>query len=389
MSRIDPPATGVSRSKMRLGLWAFLGAILIGGLWLAGFIPRSRQREALEVETRELAVPTVQVVSPVSGEAPGGTVLAAEIRPLVEAPLNARASGYLKRWLMDIGAEVKAGQLLAELETPELNQELARARAELAQTQAALELAGTTAARWAELLKTSSVSEQEAAEKKADLALKTATVEAARAGVRRLEELQSFSRVTAPFDGVITARKTDVGDLINSGKELFRLAQTRTLRVFVHVPQAAAHSVAAGQSAELTLPELPGRVFPAKVARTAGAMAADSRTLLTELEVDNSRGEILAGSFGQVRLTESKPVAPLTLPANALIFRAEGSQVGIVSPDGRVELRHVILGRDFGPVIEILGGVGPADRVILNPSDSLVSGAQVRVADAAAREKTP
>ena len=279
-------------------------------------------------------------------------------------------------------------RMVAEIDTPELNQELAQLRAQLAQTQAALALAETTAARWADLVKSSSVSEQEAAEKKADLELKSATVAAARANVRRLEELQSFGRVNAPFAGTITARGTDIGQLVasSSGNELFRLAQTRTLRVFVRVPQSAAQGVAPGQMTELTIPELPGRVFPAKVVRTSGAMSADSRTLLTEMEVDNSRGEILAGTYVQVRLTETKVNPTLTLPSNTLLFRSEGPQVGVVGTDGKVNLRSVTLGRDFGPSVEILGGVGPSDRVILNPADSLVGGITVRVAEAASKE---
>ena len=339
----------------------------------------------LRAETRELAIQTVSVVSPAPGKTAAGLTLPAEAKALVEAPIYARTSGYLKRYLVDIGAQVKAGDLLAEIDTPELNQELAQARAQLAQADAALALAKTTAARWAELLKTASVSEQEAAEKKADLELKSATVEAARANVRRLEELQSFERVTAPFAGTITARGTDVGQLVaaSSGNELFRLAQTGTLRVYVRVPQAVAHGVAPGQMAELTIPEMPGRVFPAKVVRTSGAMSADSRTLLAELEVDNSRGEILAGTYVQVRLTEAKLDPTLTLPANTLLFRSEGPQVGVVGADGKVELRSVTLGRDFGPTIEMLEGVGATDRVILNPPDSLVGGTTVRVAEAA------
>jgi RND family efflux transporter MFP subunit len=339
----------------------------------------------LRAETRALALQTVSVVSPTPGKNAAGLTLPAEAKALVEAPIYARTSGYLKRYLVDIGAQVKAGDLLAEIDTPELNQELAQSRAQLGQADAALVLARTTATRWVELLKSSSVSEQEAAEKQADLELKAATVEAARASVRRLEDLQAFERVTAPFAGTITARGTDVGQLVaaSNGKELFRLAQTGTLRVYVRVPQAAAQGVVPGQMAELTIPELPGRVFPAKVVRTSGAMSADSRTLLAELEVDNSRGEILSGTYVQVRLAEGKQDPALTLPANTLLFRAEGPQVGVVAPDGKVELRSVTLGRDFGPTIEIMGGVAPTDRVILNPADSLVGGTTVRVAEAA------
>jgi RND family efflux transporter MFP subunit len=365
---------------------AIVAAVLIVIGTLAGLIPRSLHRNALRAETKELAIQTVSVVSPVPGKTAAGLTLPAEAKALVEAPIYARTSGYLKRYLVDIGAQVKAGDLLAEIDTPELNQELAQSRAQLAQADAALVLARTTAARWADLVKTSSVSEQEAAEKKADLELKSATVEAARASVRRLEDLQSFERVTAPFAGTIIARGTDVGQLVaaSNGKELFHLAQTGTLRVYVRVPQAAAQGVAPGQMAELTIPELPGRVFPAKVVRTSGAMSADSRTLLAELEVDNSRGEILAGTYVQVRLADAKLDPTSTLPANTLLFRAEGPQVGVVGADGKVELRAVTLGRDFGPTVEIVGGVGPTDRVILNPADSLVGGTTVRVAETTA-----
>src|SRR5437773_757263 len=368
-------------SRLRLGRAAQVALAVIALAFVAGFLPRWRSRQALAAETRELAVPTVTVVSPVQGKPVVGVSLPAEVKPYVEAPIYARASGFVKRWLVDIGERVESGQLLAEIDTPELDQELARARAEQAQAEAGLALAKTTATRWSQLLKTASVSEQETAEKQADLALKTATVEAARANVRRLEELKSFASVTAPFAGIITARRTDVGQLITAGsaRELFRLAQTRTLRVYVRVPQTLSRAVESGQRAELTLTEFPGRKFEAKIVRTAGAMEPDSRTLLIELEVDNARGETLAGSYAQVRLTDTGAEAALTLPSNALLFRAEGMQVGLVNADEQVELRRVTLGRDFGQVVEVLEGVGPTDRVILNPSDSLTAGATVRI----------
>ena len=384
-----PPAASTSAAaaaaSAKLRHAAIVAAVLIVIGAVAGLVPRWLHRTALRAETRALAIQTVSVVSPVPGKATISLTMPAEAKALVEAPIYARTSGYLKRYLVDIGSQVKEGDLLAEIDTPELNQELEQARAQLAQAQAALALAKTTAARWAELLKTASVSEQESAEKQADLELKAATVEAARANVRRLEELQSFERVTAPFAGTITVRGTDVGQLVSSGsgKELFRLAQTSTLRVFVRVPQAAALGVAPGQTAELTIPEMPGRVFPAKVVRTSGAMSADSRTLLTELQVDNSRGEILIGTYVQVRLKDARVDPALTLPANTLLFGSEGTQVGVVGPDNKVALRHVTLGRDLGPTIEILDGVGPTDRVLLNPADSLVSGTTVRVAEPA------
>ncbi|HWV99527.1 MAG TPA: efflux RND transporter periplasmic adaptor subunit [Candidatus Acidoferrum sp.] len=384
----NPLAGAPANSTAKLGRAAVAAAVLVVVGALAGLLPRWHHSAALRAETRQLAQPIVNIVSPVPEKPAAALSLPAEVKPYLEAPIYSRGSGYLKRWLVDIGAQVKEGDLLAEVDTPELNQELAQARAQLAQAQAALDLAKTTAARWAELLTTASVSEQEAAEKRADLELKQANVEAARANVRRLEDLQSFESIRAPFAGTITARNTDVGQLISAGssKELFRLAQTGTLRVYVRVPETAAHSVVPGQKAEFSVPEMPGRTFPAKVVRTSGAMSADSRTLLTELEADNSRGEILAGTYAQVRFTDAQPEAALTLPSNTLLFRAEGPQVGVVNADGRVELRRITLGRDFGPTFEVLSGVAPGDRIILNPSDALVSGMTVGIAQAA--EKT-
>jgi membrane fusion protein (multidrug efflux system) len=384
IKRVDAPspaaAAATAGGKLRHASLAAALLVIVGAI--AGWLPRYLHREALTVQTRELAVQTVAVTFPAPAKAAPGLLLPAEVKPLVEAPIYARASGYLKNYLVDIGAQVKEGDVLAEIDTPELNQELDQAKAQQAQAEAALALAKTTADRWADLVKTSSVSEQEAAEKKADFELKTATVAAARANVRRLEDLHAFETVRAPFDGTITARDTDVGQLIaaGSGRQLFLLAQTKTLRVYVRVPQSLAQGVAPGQMAEMTVPEMPGRIFAAKVVRTSGAMSADSRTLLTELEVDNSHGEILSGTYAQVRFTEAKNDPPLTLPSNTLLFRSEGPQVGVVGADGKVELHNITLGRDFGPRIEILDGVHSTDQVILNPPDSLVSGATVRIA---------
>ncbi len=377
---VSEAAALAGRKLRRAGMVAAV-LVIVGAL--AGLLPRWAKQRELRAETQKLAVQTVAVVSPTPGKAAPALSLPAELKPLLEAPIYARANGYLKRWLVDIGARVKEGDLLAEIETPELDQELLQARAQQLQAEAALSLAQTTAARWTELVKTASVSEQEASEKQADLQLKKANLEAAQANVRRLENLQSFAKVRAPFDGTITARKTDVGDLIvaGSGKELFRLAQTGTLRVYVRVPQTAARAVAPDQTASITIPELPGRTFPAKVVRTAGALAADSRTLLVELSVGNEKGELLAGSFAQVTLKDALPAPVLGLPSNTLLFHAEGPQVGVVNAEGKVELRHVTLGRDLGPTVEILGGVGASDRVILNPPDSLVDGVSVRIAE--------
>lgn len=377
------------RSRVRFSLAAAVVVVLISLGVVGGLVPRTRQQAELNAETRELSVPTVNVVSPKAGQSGAGMLLAAEVKPWVEAPIFARANGYLKRRLVDIGTEVEAGQLLAEIDTPELNQELERARGQLAQAEAALELSRITAARWANLLKTASVSEQENAEKQSDLKLKTAIAESARAEVRRLEKLQSFARLTAPFAGTITVRNIDSGDLIAAGgaREIFHLAQTRKLRVFVQVPQSMARSIQTGQAAEMSIPELPGRTFPARVIRTAGVIAADSRTLLVELEVDNRKAEIFAGSYARVRFTESNMEAAMTLPANTVMFGPEGPRIGVVKEEGRVELRAVKLGRDFGQTIEILAGIDPKDRVIVNPSDSIVANCMVAIKETTKTEK--
>ncbi len=386
-----PAVAPATASPVRLSRVASVVVVLVVLGLLVGFIPRWRQRNLVRAETVELATPTVDVVLPKPGQAAAGLVLPAEVRPWLEAPIYSRANGYLKRWLVDIGARVEAGQLLAEVDTPELDQQLEQARAQLAESEAALALARTTAARWADLLKTASVSEQENAEKQADYTLKTATVEADRANVHRLEELQSFERILAPFAGTITARNTDVGDLITagSGQELFHLAQTQTLRVYVRVPQSGARGIATGQLAELLIPEIPGKKFSATVTSTSGAMSTDSRTLLTELQVDNPKDEILPGSYAQVRFLDPRVNTVLTMPSNTLLFRAEGLQVGVVGNDSKVDLRSVEIGRDFGETVEVLAGVTTSDRVIINPSDSLVSGITVRIADAAQTAKNP
>ncbi len=381
------PAQNTSSPEPGWGRWALLLILLLAGGIVAGLIPRLLHRKALVRENRQLAVLTVNVVSPVPGKASSAMTLPAEVRAVVEAPIYARASGFIKRWKIDIGARVNAGDLLADIDTPELDHELTGARAGLAQAEAARALAKTTAARWADLLKSSSVAEQENAEKQADLKLKEANVDAAVANAHRLEDLQSFAHIKAPFAGTITARLIDVGDLIGSGKELFRLADTRTLRVFVRVPQPATPGIAVGIDAELTVPEMPGRKFAAKVVRTAGAIDATSRTLLTELELDNSRSEILSGSYAQVSFSQLKQDLALVLPSNTLLFRSQGAQIGVVAQDGRVELHKVILGRDFGRTLEIISGVTASDRVIINPADSLVSGVTVRVAETSQTEK--
>ena len=386
MNNVDPQpsanAAGQAARPVRLTRMLVLALVIIAVGLAIGFWPRWTTRRTLAQETKELSVTSVAVVSPVPGQSNLGVPLPAEVQAFVEAPIYARASGYLKRWLVDIGATVKTGQLLAEIDTPEVDQQLAQARAEVAQHQAALDLAQITATRWTDLLKTASVSQQETAEKQSDLELKKANLDGARANLHRLEDMKTFASVVAPFDGTITMRQTDVGQLIaaGSGRELFRLAQLNPLRVYVRVPQTMSLAIAPGQKAELILDQFPGKKIGAKVVRTAGAIEPGSRTLLTELEADNARGEILAGSYAQVRFTDSVAAPTLTLSANTLLFRAEGIRVGVVTADGKVELRSVKLGRDFGQTVEILEGVGAGDRVIINPPDSLANGLAVRVA---------
>ncbi len=366
--------------KLRLGRLLFVVLLLLAGGVVAGMLPRLHKRAETIAETQELAVPSVNITSPAPGKAPPPLQLSGELKPLTEAPIYARATGYVRKWLVDIGSHVEAGQPMAELDIPDVDQQLAQAHADLKHTEAALDLASITAKRWQQMLAAKTVSSQETDQKLADLALAKTAADSAKANVDRLEQLVSFGKITAPFAGTVTARTLDIGQLVNagSGQELFRVAQTDKLRVFVRVPQVYSHAVAENQPADITLPEIQGRTFPAKVVRSAGAIDAASRTLLTELEVDNAKGELFAGSYAQVRLSDAKLDPTLTVPANTLLFRASGLQVAIIN-DGHVKLVPVTLGRDFGAIVELVEGVKKGDRLVLNPPDSLVDGMEVRV----------
>jgi RND family efflux transporter MFP subunit len=377
----DSLKTTHRRSPFRAALILLLMVILIGIGVFAGLIPRWHQEQQLRANVRGKGLLGVTVVQAKPAKGAGQAMLPAEVKPWVEAPIYARISGYLKQRFVDIGDHVQAGQLLAVIDTPEQLLELARARAQLKQAEAALAISRITADRWAELLQVAAVSDQDAAEKQADFKLKTAQRDSAKEEVRRLEQIQAFTRITAPFSGIITQRNIDDGDLIvaNGARELFHLAQTSKLRVLVQVPQQMAAGVEIGQSAELTLPGKSGRKFLAKIIRTAGAIQPDSRTLPVELKLDNPKGEILAGSYAELHLIEIKTGSVLSLPANTLLFRPEGPHVGVVESDGKVVLRKVKLGRDFGQSVEIISGVKPEDRVIVNPPDSLSAGVLVSV----------
>jgi RND family efflux transporter MFP subunit len=366
------------------GIWVLLIAAL--GLAIAiyaGLHDRRGADAALKRATKAAAVPTVAVVYPAASSPSDELVLPGTARAFTDAPIYARANGYLKKWYADIGARVTQGQILAEIETPELDQQLRQARADLENARATMEMAKTTADRWVTLLKRDAVSRQETDEKVSDYNAKRAIVDSNGANVRRLEDLQSFQRITAPFDGVITARNTDLGALIDAGagaqaRELFRLAATSKLRVFVSVPQAYAQAARPGTPTTITLEENPGKVYRGTLARTSSALDPTARTMLSEVEMDNPSAEVLPGAYVVVRLRVGLETRGMTIPANTLLFRSEGLRVAVVR-DGRAELVPVTLGRDYGRSVEVVTGLQSIDAVILDPADSLVSGAPVRV----------
>jgi RND family efflux transporter MFP subunit len=306
------------------------------------------------------------------------------VQAFSESPIYARISGYLRVWNADIGAHVRKGQLLAVVDAPEVDQELSRARAMLTQAQANLELAKVTSARYRDLITSHSVSQQEVDNNNQNLNAQTANVQAATAEVGRLEQLQGFEKIYAPFDGVITARKTEVGDLINAGNsgqgaELFRISNITTMRVYVNVPEVYSEPMAAGVKASMEVASLSNRQFSGTVARTSHSIGMSSRTLLTEVDVPNPKGELFPGAYAQVHFHLSLKAVPLVLPGNAILFQAKGPQVGVVNSQNRVELRQVTLGRDFGNTVEILSGIRQPDAVIVNPPDYLVDGMSVAV----------
>jgi RND family efflux transporter MFP subunit len=365
-----------------------LAAMVVAGIVYRGISTRLRATSALTVQTQEMAVPTVSVVQPKRGASGEEIVLPGNIQAFIDAPIYARTNGYLKRWYVDIGARVKAGQLLAQIDTPEVDQQLQQARADLATAEANYQLAKTTAARYQYLLETDSVARQDVDNAVANYQAKKAMVESAGENVKRLEDLQSFEKIYAPFDGVITARKTDIGALIDSGsggsaKELFHIASIRTLRVYVNVPQLYSRSAVPGVQADLTLAEFPGRRFQGRLVRTADAIDQASRTLLTEIDVDNAAGELLPGAYAEVHFKLPSGASTFTIPVNTLLFRSEGLRVGVVR-DGKAVLVPVVLGRDFGIEVEVVSGLDGSESLITNPPDSLVSGGEVRIAPPAA-----
>lgn len=380
-----PP--GSPRQQHRSRWWILVLAVVTAVLLVIfGILPRIQARTALRQETARMAVATVAVVQPKHTAPSQEIVLPANVQAFADAPIYARTNGYLKRWYVDIGGHVKAGQLLAEIDTPEVTQQLRQASADLATSQANLNLSKITADRYAGLLKTDSVSKQESDNAAGDYAAKQAALQSSQANVKRLEELQSFQRIYAPFSGVITARNTDVGALINSGStggngnELFHIAQPDKLRVYVSVPQVYSQAAKPGLTADLTLAEFPGRRFQGKLVRTANAIDPTSRTLLVEIAVDNPTGQLFTGSYAEVHFKLPTPTSSLILPVNTLLFRAEGLRVATVGSDEKVQLKQITIGHDFGSEVEVVAGLSGNENVIVNPPDSVIDGQTVRIA---------
>ena len=381
---VIPNRDGRAEPPRHIGRYALILLAVALALAAWGIISRLTARDALGQETAEDAVPTVVTLQPKPGAAGEDLALPGSVQAYYEAPIYARTSGYLKSWYTDIGTPVKKGELLAEIDTPEVDQQLSQAQADLATAKANYELSQSTNTRWQGLLATDSVSKQDADEKAGDAAAKKATMDSAAANLARLRDLESFKRVVAPFDGVVVARNTDVGALINAGQaagsQLFRVSDVSKLRIYVQVPQPYASSMVPDLQADLKFAEHPGKSYQAKVVRTANAIDPAARTLQVELQYDNAKGELLPGAYAEVHFKLPVNMESLRVPANTLVFRSAGLQVATVKPDNTIELKNIVLGRDFGSSIEVLSGITGEDKVVLNPPDSIANGIKVRIA---------
>jgi RND family efflux transporter MFP subunit len=362
-----------------------IALVVVGLLVASGIIPRLKSRKALAAETNELARPTVLLIQPKLGAPSQEIVLPGNIQAFVDAPIYARTNGYLKRWYFDIGSHVKQGQLLAEIESPEVDQQLSQAQADLGTATANLHLSQITADRFSDLIKQDAVSQQDTDNAVSDLASRNTAVKSAQANVDRLKQLVSFEKVYAPFDGVVTARNTDIGQLIDSGaaggqaRSLFQVAAINKLRVFISVPQIYSQAAIPGLTADLTFAEFPGRRFQGKLVRTSRSIDPAARTLNVEVDVDNSKGELLPGAYTEVHLKLKDSIPTLTIPVSALLFRREGLRVAVAKADDTAELQPVTLGRDFGDYVEITTGLTGQERVISNPPDSIINGERLNV----------
>jgi RND family efflux transporter MFP subunit len=376
---VSLPPSARRRAVTALAVVSTLAALAIAGAVFFGIRQRQASAESLVQSARDNAAERVSVVHPRPGGSREELVLPANMQAYVEAPIYARTHGYLKRWYFDIGAHVQQGQLMAEIETPEVDQQLLQARADLKSVQANLDLAHTTAVRWQGLLEKRAVSKQETDQAVSDYASKQAAVDASMANVRRLEQLQSYEKVYAPFDGVVTARQTDIGALIDgdsSPKELFHLAAIDRLRVFVPVPEVSAAMVREGEQVTLTSDEFPNQVFRGTLVRNSNAIDPATRTLNIEVDVDNAGRRLLPGSYAFVHINVGSTRGGLEIPSSTLLFRAQGLQVGLVR-EGHAKLVPITIGRDFGATAEVTSGLRPEDEVILTPSDSLIDGTPV------------
>jgi multidrug efflux system membrane fusion protein len=365
----------------RAAMVALLVLLVGGGFSVAR---RFSEHKTLVKETERLAVPTVAVIHPSTEPASEELVLPAQLQAYAESAIYSRTNGYVLRWYKDMGSHVKKGELLADIDTPEVDQELSQARANRQQIEAQLQLAKSSAERWDNLRKTDSVSQQEADQEMSAYRQAQANMAATDANVRRLEQLESFKHIYAPFSGVITRRNTDVGALINAGsagqsRELFNLAQVDPLRVFVSVPQMNSPSIRAGMPAYIELREYPGQKFSGKVVRTADAIDPATRTLNTEVDLPNHDGHLLPGAYAQLHFAVPIKTIRISVPVNALLFRPEGPRVAVVGQDHKVHLRSIIMGRDFGTKVEVLGGLDATDQIVVNPADSLEDGQEVHI----------
>jgi RND family efflux transporter MFP subunit len=378
---------GKGKRSRRTWLVAAIVAIVVAALLGSGIWSRVKARTTLNAETAQVALTAVSVVSPKPSAPAEEIILPGNVQPFITSPIYARTNGYLKKWYFDIGAHVKEGQLLAIIDTPEVDQQLQQIMSNLETAKANLALAQITKNRYQGLLKTNAVSQQDADNAAGTYNANKAIVDANQANVNQLKALQSFEKIYAPFDGIITARNTDIGDLINSGSsstartDLFHISQPGKLRVYVNVPQEYSQGIKVGMTADLSLAEFPGRKFQGTLVRTAEAINATTRTLLIEISVDNPSGTLLTGSYAEVHLKIPTQASTLLLPVNSLIFRSDGLRVGVVK-DGKVALTTVTPGHDFGSQIEIVSGLNPTDQIIVNPPDSIVSGQQVQIVQA-------